>query len=97
MANNCTALAAEHDIRAGFVDLGIDDVDAHTSFSKNPNATALNAFIDYLYLLDSSTIVHTGSSFAFTAVNIKGLECTGVQHPADLPVRGLKVCLPAGC
>ncbi|CAM9203762.1 unnamed protein product [Ectocarpus sp. 13 AM-2016] len=97
MARNCTALAAEHEIRAGFVDLGINDLDAHTTFSKNPNATALNAFIDYLYLIDSSIIVQTGSSFSSTAASIMGLQCSGVQHSQELPVKRLKVCVAADC
>ncbi|CAN0352336.1 unnamed protein product [Ectocarpus sp. 6 AP-2014] len=96
-ARNCTARAAEQDIPAGFVDLGIDDLDAHTAFSKDPNATAMNAFIDYLYLMDSSIIVQTGSSFSFTVASIKGLKCIGIPHPEELPVRRLIVCLPADC
>ncbi|CAN0174499.1 unnamed protein product, partial [Ectocarpus sp. 6 AP-2014] len=97
MARNCTALAAEHEIRAGFVDLGIDGLDAHTKFSKNPNATALNAFIDYLYLMDSSIMVETRSSFAFTVASIKGLKCSDVEHSPELPVKKMKVCLPTDC
>ncbi|CAB1118918.1 unnamed protein product [Ectocarpus sp. CCAP 1310/34] len=101
MARNCTVLAAtlaaEHKVGPGFVDLGIDDVDAHTTFSKNPKATALNAFIDYLYLMDSSIIVQTGSSFSFTVASIKGMSCHGVAKPEGLPVKNLNVCLPADC
>ncbi|CAB1096839.1 unnamed protein product [Ectocarpus sp. CCAP 1310/34] len=97
MARNCTALAAEHDVTAGFVDLGIDDLDAHTTFSKNPNATALNAFIDYLYLMDSSVIIQTGSSFSSTVARVKSLKCREVEHPPELPVKRLNVCLPHDC
>ncbi|CAM9261505.1 unnamed protein product [Ectocarpus sp. 13 AM-2016] len=97
MSRNCTALAAEHGIGSGFVDLGIDDVDAHTDFSRNPEATALNAFIDYLYLMDASIVVQTGSSFSSTVASIKGFICRTKGNPEEMPVLDLKICMPADC
>ncbi|CAB1104555.1 unnamed protein product [Ectocarpus sp. CCAP 1310/34] len=97
MSRNCTALAAENKIQSGFVDLGIADSDAHTGYSANPDATALNAFIDYLYLMDSSIIVQTGSSFAFTVASIKGTSCRGAPKTKGAPVRSLYICLPNDC
>lgn len=97
MSRNCTAIAAEHNIQSGFVDLGIADSDGHTGYSANPDATALNAFIDYLYLMDSSIIVQTGSSFSYTVASIKGAKCRGVPKANDTPVRSLNICLPGNC
>ncbi|CAM9898262.1 unnamed protein product [Ectocarpus fasciculatus] len=97
MSRNCSALAAEYKIQSGFVDLGIADTDAHTGYSTNPDATALNAFIDYLYLMDSSFIVQTGSSFSYTVASIKGARCRGVPKAKDTPVKSLNICLPANC
>lgn len=71
MARNCSAGAEDHGFKAGFVDLGIAPDESHTTFSKNPD-TIVNAFIDFLYLMDASVIVSTGSSFSFAVAEIKG-------------------------
>lgn len=71
MARNCSAGADNHGYKAGFVDLGIASHESHTKFSKNPD-TVVNAFIDFLYLIDASVIVSTGSSFSFAVAEIKG-------------------------
>lgn len=71
MARNCSAGAEDHGFKPGFVDLGIAPDESHTTFSKNPD-TVVNAFIDFLYLMDASVIVSTGSSFSFAVAEIKG-------------------------
>eukprot|EP00752_Nemacystus_decipiens_P012206 g10821.t1 len=75
MARNCSIDVTEWGGLPGFVDLGIAAEDSHTQFSKNPNTTAINAFIDYLYLMDADVIVRTGSSFSGTVANVKGMKC----------------------
>jgi len=92
MARNCSQDAAEHNRLAGFVDLGVDPEDAHTKFSRNPN-TVINAFIDYLFLMDATVIVRTRSSFSGTVARIKGLDCHSTINP-HLMVKEILVCQP---
>ncbi|CAN0245335.1 unnamed protein product [Scytosiphon promiscuus] len=99
MSRNCTSdAAADGELRAGFVDLGIADSDAHTNFSKDPKLSAVSAFIDYLFLMDAAMIVRSRSSFSGTAAKIKGLECrsapAGEDHAAT---KGLTMCMPRDC
>ncbi|CAN0267678.1 unnamed protein product, partial [Hapterophycus canaliculatus] len=70
MSRNCTSAAANSMVRAGTVDLGIADSDAHTTFSKDPKLSAVSAFIDYLFLMDAAMIVRTKSSFSGTVAKI---------------------------
>lgn len=94
MAEDCEA--ANHDIVMGHVDMGLTARDAHTKHSRNPLQTALGAFLDFIFLLDATVIVRTGSSFSRTASNIKGLEChRGIYD--TLPKRVLYRCLPSDC
>ncbi|CAM9873547.1 unnamed protein product [Ectocarpus sp. 12 AP-2014] len=97
MASNCTALAAQHTIRAGYIDLGVSDNDAHTAFSKDPGTTALNAFIDYLYLMDASVIVQTGSSFPSTVASMKGSKCRVLPLNQPMPMKRMVICSSADC
>lgn len=97
MVRNCSVGAAEHSLLTGSVDLGVSESDAHTEFSKDPETAALNAFIDFLSLMDASILVRTGSSFSGMIVAIKGLKCHGALPGVDLPVRDLFVCLPTAC
>jgi len=73
MARNCSAGAGDYGLKAGFVDLGIAPHESHTAFSKNPD-TVVNAFIDFLYMMDAAVIVSTGSSFSFAVSEIKGYQ-----------------------
>lgn len=88
-------------IRTGFVDLGIAEVDAHTNFTSTPEKTTLNAFIDYLFLMDATTIVRSGSSFSGTVAMFKGFECRKPRVESKLPMTrmftGLLVCMAPGC
>lgn len=96
MARNCSAEAAKRDMRSGYVDLGVTDGDAHTSFSSDPKKTARNAFVDFLLLLDAAVVVRTGSSFSGMAAAIKGLTCSEAAVSAETPVSGVYVCVPPG-
>ena len=71
MARNCSAVAGDQHVKAGFVDLGVAANESHTMFSTNPD-TAVNAFIDFLYMMDATVIVSTGSSFSSAVAEIKG-------------------------
>lgn len=96
MARNCSAEAVERNIQAGYVDLGITEGNAHTSFSSDPKTTARNAFVDFLLLLDAEVVVRTGSSFSGMAVAMRGLVCS--RASVETPVSGVLVCVPpTGC
>ncbi|CAM9863306.1 unnamed protein product [Scytosiphon promiscuus] len=95
MARNCSIFAGDHDVEAGFVDLGIDARDSHTAFSKNPNTT-VNAFIDFLQLMDASVVIRTGSSFSGAITDMKGYRCVELDL-GELPVKDLYMCLPPVC
>lgn len=97
MARNCSIDAAEKGVLPGFVDLGVAGQDGHTAYSRNPETTAVNAFIDYLYLMDADIIVRSGSSFSGTVVKMKGMRCHKALSGVDVPVSGIFVCLPTIC
>lgn len=95
MASNCTKRAADDGVNASFVDLGLDSSDMHTGFSSNTDMAALNAFLDFLMLMDATVIVRTGSSFSGTACLIKGLHCE-LEVVKGVTTK-LYVCLPSDC
>ena len=95
MARNCSRDIAEQGAFPGFVDLGVTGEDSHTAFSKNPNTTAINAFIDYLYLLDADIIVRTASSFSGTVARIRVMKCVRVVSGHNQPDKRIFGCLHA--
>ena len=97
MARNCSKDIAEQGAFPGFVDLGVAGEDSHTAFSKNPNTTAINAFIDFLYLLDADIIVRNRSSFSGSVAKISGMKCVRFVSGDNQPDTGIFVCLPALC
>ena len=98
MARNCSAEAVERDMQAGFVDFGIADGDAHTSFSLGPMRTARSAFVDFLLLVDAEVVVRTSSSFSGMAVALNGLVCSEARVSVETPVSKVLVCVsPTGC
>lgn len=97
MARNCSIGVGEQGVLSGFVDLGVAAEDAHTEFSQNPTTTAVNAFVDYLYLLDADIVVRSGSSFSGTAVFMKGMRCHDAVSRGDLPGPPISVCVPVVC
>lgn len=94
MERNCSSHSAT-DFDMAFVDMGVADKDVHTSFSEHP-AAALNAFVDYLFLMDATFIVRSGSSFSGTVSSIKGLRCRE-SNSANLVGRRILICLPPVC
>lgn len=96
MAKNCTLEAANDGIVMGHVDMGLQSSDAHTAFSKHPLQTALGAFLDFLFMMDSAVIVRTSSSFSGTVTDIKGLACHRKVYNS-LPNRHMFLCLPPDC
>lgn len=94
MERNCSKNSAA-EFNMAFVDLGLADEDVHTTFSTHPEA-ALNAFIDFLFLMDATFIVRPGSSFSGTVCLIKGLRCQESTR-ADLVGRHIHICLPPDC
>jgi len=95
MTRNCSTHAGARDVSTGFVDLGIAPKDAHTAFSANPD-TPLNAFIDYLYLMDATVIIRTGSSFSGSVVDIKGYKARRARV-AHNPANKLYMFMPPVC
>ena len=95
MARNCSKDIAEQGAFPGFVDVGVAEEDSHTAHSKNPNTTAINAFIDYLYLLDADIIVRTASSFSGTVARNRGRKCARFVSGHNQPDKRIFGCLPA--
>lgn len=96
MAKDCTVEAANHDVAVGHVDIGLNSTDAHTAYSQTPRKTALSTFLDFFFLLDSTVIVRTGSSFSGTVARMKGLHCKRKIYET-LPERAIFLCLPSRC
>ena len=96
MAKDCTVQAAKHNIAVGHVDMGLNSTDAHTAYSHTPAKTAISTFLDFFFLLDSTVIVRTGSSFSGTVARIKGLRCQRQVYDS-LPKRNIFICLPSDC
>lgn len=94
MALGCIDDLAKSNIQGVQVDMGLGLRDSHTKFSQNPNA-AMNAFIDYIFLLDASVLVNSGSSFSGTVAMMKGFTCFAASN-IKLPGRTLHVCTPKG-
>jgi len=97
MARNCSKDIAERGAFPGFVDLGVAEEDSHTEFSKNPITTAINAFIDFLYLLDADIIVRTSSTFSGNVATISGKKCVRFVSGDNQPDTIIFVCLSALC
>lgn len=98
MARNCSAEAVQRGVQAAYVDLGVTENNAHTTFSSDPKRAAQNAFLDFLLLLDAAVVVRTASSFSGMAVAMKGLVCSVASMPAETPVDNVYVCVPrTGC
>ena len=72
--------------------MGLGPEDAHTEFSRHP-LVAINAFLDYIFLLDAAVIVRTGSSFSGTIVEIKQFVCSP-SSGHELLGHELFVCIP---
>lgn len=97
MARNCSAGAGDYGFRAGFVDLGIAPNESHTAFSNNPD-TVVNAFIDFLYMMDASVIVSTGSSFSFAVAEIKGYRSHLIAAKGSIEiVNKMYIFVPRNC
>lgn len=94
LAHQCIVDMADDGIHGGQIDMGMADGDTHTTFSSHPDA-GINAFLDFMALMDATAIVRTWSSFSGTIVTMRGLKCDEVPD-TDLSWRGLVVCLPGG-
>lgn len=81
--------------------MGLTADEAHTSHNKADNSdSAINAFLDYMFMMNAKAIIRTGSSFSGTVVNIRGLVCLRTGSPDNvLSERGLVSCVPKslGC
>lgn len=79
MERNCSkAIGDEREVNF-FAALGLDLEDVHTAFAKDPAMVALNAFLDFLSLVDAKAIVHTGS----IVVLDHGVQDEGVHEKRD--------------
>lgn len=74
MERDCSASAGDS-LEVTYADLGLEPGDVHTAFTDHPSDAALNAFLDFLSLVDAAFIVRTHSSFSGTAADIVGLNC----------------------
>lgn len=98
MARNCSAEAVQRDMQAGYVDFGVTEGNAHTSFSLDPKKTARSAFVDFLLLVDAEVVVRTSSSFSGMAADMKGLVCSVASVTVETSISKLYVCVPpTGC
>lgn len=101
MENNCTTSAREEGRHLVFADVGLAPGDVHTAHTQNASKVALNAFIDFLFVLDAEVIVCTGSSFSASAARIKELQCHRIDVPGVDPAArglgGLMVCARRHC
>lgn len=93
MERNCSLYAAA-DFNVTSVDIGVASEDVHTAFSQRPEV-ASNAFMDFLFLMDSTFIVRSGSSFSATVCSIKGLTCQ--KSHTTVMGRSIEICFPASC
>lgn len=98
MARDCATAAAEDDnVEVGFVDLGIAPDESHTAVSSNPD-TAVNAFIDFLYMMDAAVVVSTGSSFSMAIAEIKGYRQQTIATRRSIKiVSRVLMFVPNGC
>lgn len=83
------------------VDMGLTADEAHTSHNKTGNSdSAINAFLDYMFMMNAKAIIRTGSSFSGTVVNIRRMGCFRTGSPDNVLLeRGLVSCTPKslGC
>lgn len=91
LARQCIADMAANGIDGRQIDMGSG---THTEFNSNPDAS-LNAFLDFMSLMDAAVIVRTGSSFSGMIVTMRGLTCRMVLDTVLTP-RRLVVCTPPG-
>ena len=76
------------------MDMGLSADEAHTSFNGNRDS-AINAFLDYMFMMDAKALIRTGSSFSGTVVHIRGLVCQKMTSTDNqLSERGLAACVP---
>lgn len=92
VARSCIKDLAESGVTGRQVDMGLGPEEAHIEFSLNPNAT-INAFLDYMFLLDATAIIYSGSSFSGTITMMRGLTCLPSPN-SDLLPHQLYVCTP---
>lgn len=93
MEKNCSAtVSGEREV--SFADTGLEAGDVHTAHTKHPSEVALNAFLDFLSLVDAKYVVRTYSSFSGTATGMKGLSCRRLTKPMKFAV---SVCLEESC
>lgn len=78
-------------LQGGQIDMGGV---THTGGSNDPK-TSMNAFLDFMSLVDATVIVRTGSSFSGMVTMMKGMFCAPVLD-TGLTHRGLNICVPGG-
>lgn len=74
--------------------MGLGPGDSHTYYSQHPHA-AINAFMDYVLLLDATVLVRSGSSFSGTVAKMKDMICQTALN-VTLGHSRLYVCTPRG-
>lgn len=89
MGRNCSTQGSNREVV--LIDTGLEPGDVHTALSNHPEEAALTAFLDYLFIMDATFIVRTGSSFSGTAASIKQLPCNRATALED---DFLWVCAP---
>lgn len=74
---------------------GLTDGEVHTMYSHNAELAAVNAFSQYLFLMDAAGIIRPNSTFSGTVCHIRGLKCES-KPVKSLPTE-IFVCLPDDC
>ena len=75
--------------------MGLTADKAHTSHNRTNLDSIINAFLDYMFLMDAKAIFRTGSSFSGTVISNRGLTCSPVPK-SPLSARRLSMCWPKG-
>ncbi|CAM9748754.1 unnamed protein product [Ascophyllum nodosum] len=95
LGSSCIADLAEHGIKGVQVDMGLTADEAHTSHNGTNLESTINAFLDYMFLMDAKAIIRTGSSFSGTVTSNRGLTCRSAPN-SSLSTRHLSMCWPIG-
>ncbi|CAM9302049.1 unnamed protein product [Ectocarpus sp. 8 AP-2014] len=88
LARECIADMAADGLHGGQIALGGE---THTYFPDED--ASMNAFLDFMSLIDATAIVRTGSSFSGMVVAIRDMACKAVLDTVLTP-RRLAICTP---
>lgn len=94
MERNCTSFGNHRGLQLVYSDLGLAPDDVHTMYTEHPKQVALGAFLDFMFLMDSTIIVRTRSSFSGMVTKMKEMPCF---RTTEKPGGGMWLCMPKSC